>query len=101
MKRYTKWLAIIMAASMILTTATACGKKDTVAETYKTMAQEYMDKLDYASAIEILQKGIEETNNEELASMLETCMEWNTGGVRPFSHQWHFGIPRHNRARVP
>ena len=79
MKRYTKWLAIIMAASMILTTATACGKKDTVAETYKTMAQEYMDKLDYASAIEILQKGIEETNNEELASMLETCMEWEYG----------------------
>lgn len=79
MKRYTKLLSIIMAVAIVLTTATACGKKDTVVDTYKNMAQEYMDKLDYASAIEILQKGIEETDNEELVSMLETCIEWEYG----------------------
>ena len=61
MKRYTKWLSIIMVVSMILTTATACGKKDTVAETYKTMAQEYMDKLEHFIRVRV--NGVQQINN--------------------------------------
>lgn len=62
-------LALLTATMMMLSLFAGCGNSKV--ESYKSMAQGFIDGNDKAAAIKILQQGISETDNEELKTMLE------------------------------
>lgn len=67
-----KIFALILALVMLLTSLSACGKKaDTsTADAYLSMAQDFLDKNDVDSAIDILNKGYAETKDARLSEKL-------------------------------
>ena len=62
-------LALLIATVMMLSLLAGCGNSKV--ESYKTMAQGFIDSNDKAAAIKILEQGVSETDNEELKAMLE------------------------------
>ena len=67
-----KIFALILALVMLLTLLSACGKKaDTsTADAYLSMAQDFLDKNNVDSAIDILNKGYAETKDARLSEKL-------------------------------
>lgn len=67
-----KAFALILALVIVLTVFCSCGKKaDTsAADTYLSMAQDFLDKNDVDSAIDILNKGFAETKDAQLSEKL-------------------------------
>ena len=67
-----KLFALILALVMVLTSLSACGKKDdtSTADTYLSMAQELLDKKDFDSALDILNKGFSETNDPRISEKM-------------------------------
>ena len=67
-----KLFALILALVMVLTSLSACGKKDdtSTADTYLSMAQELLDKKDFDSALDILNKGFSVTNDPRISEKM-------------------------------
>lgn len=67
-----KIFALILVLTMVLTLLCACSKKSdtSAADTYLSMAQDFLDKSDVDSAIEILNKGFAETKDSRLSEKL-------------------------------
>lgn len=67
-----KIFALILALVILLSSLSACSKKaDTsAADAYLSMAQDFLDKNDVASAIDILNKGFTETKDARLSEKL-------------------------------
>ena len=64
-----KFICAIMCVALLASLLAGCGsaKQDSTVSAYLDMAQDYLDEGDYASALDVLQKGLEKTNDTKLA----------------------------------
>lgn len=70
-------LSAFIIVVILLTLLVACGKEGSpsqAADVYLEMAQDYIDKSDYDSAAEVLQKGLDATGNEQIAALLKEVL---------------------------
>ena len=73
-------VALFLAIVLLVSSLCACAKNgDTsAADTYLSMAQDFISKGDHTSAMEILQKGFSETKDERIAVMMAELTSTNT-----------------------
>lgn len=67
------FLCIIVFAFLL----SGCGKKEevkTVASTYINLAQDFLEDEDYDSAVNILQKGLDVTGDDDIATLLQEAI---------------------------
>lgn len=71
MKQGRKALRVIILAALAISILTGCGKEASLsADTYKTMAQDFLDQGKQDEAIAVLETGIKETGDAQLISLL-------------------------------
>jgi hypothetical protein len=81
-----KIIAVILVFLQITLIATGCGSTNAEADTYISMAQEFIDKGDYESALKILQQGFEATEDSQIAVLmakLTSATESTTNTEKP------------------
>ena len=74
-----KRILLVFALLAVVLLLVACGRQSdstaSVADTYQTVAREFMETGDYAAAIQTLEKGVEATGDEELAQLLAEALK--------------------------
>lgn len=67
-----KYISLLLTITILLTCFCSCSKSNDTssADTYLSMAQDFIDKNNHIAAMDILQKGFSETKDERIAVMI-------------------------------